>query len=356
MIYVINLSHHHFIFSASCFTCALIFFRTPAAPLVPSAALMNDQRFANHEEFEATQNAIASWLETWQQNVAILQDQLFVDVCWCFSFTMLTAFWKGRFTRSQLGKVNVHSDLNKVIDSWLLYMACLVEDQRDTSCWPESDLMPQQDGIEFFSSFDVFTLELLLSIVRKNSYKTNQDILTQGTCAEALHVIYAGQVDVIIDGSVISRLGSQSILGERSICSLGEKIKPCAATIRPVTSVVITYSWPRTSLLELFIKDDRIYETVLRFIKNAVGWVMVRVDFCIFLFIPSFSSRNIWWSKRNNYAMPTLRRHLKTCKDSRLKDRKHLNFGFWNGFWLEFLIKHSGKVHEEIRCLDRPPG
>lgn len=150
----------------------------PVAPAQPAAALMNDQHFANHEEFEATQNAIASWL----------------------------------------------------------------------------------DGIEFFSSFDVFTLELLLSIVRKNTYKTNQDILTQGQRAEALHVIYAGQVDVLIDGLAVSRLGSQSILGERSICALGEEIKPCAATIRPVTSVVITYSWPRTSLLELFIRDDRIYE------------------------------------------------------------------------------------------------
>ena len=117
-----------------------------------------------------------------------------------------------------------------------------------------------EDGIEFFSSFDVFTLELLLSIVRKNTYKTHQDILTQGQRAEALHVIYAGQVDVLIDGLAVSRLGSQSILGERSICALGEEISPCAATIRPVTSVVITYSWPRTSLLELFMRDDRIYE------------------------------------------------------------------------------------------------
>ena len=117
-----------------------------------------------------------------------------------------------------------------------------------------------EDGIEFFSSFDVFTLELLLSIVRKNTYKTNQDILTQGERADALHVIYAGQVDVLIDGLPVSRLASQSILGERSICALDEEIRPCAATIRPVTSVVITYSWPRSSLLELFIRDERIYE------------------------------------------------------------------------------------------------
>ena len=117
------------------------------------------------------------------------------------------------------------------------------------------------DGIEFFSSFDVFSLEQLLQIVRRNTYKPFQDIMTQGKLAEAFHVIYAGQVDVIIDGKVISRLGTQSLLGERSICSLGDVIKPCAATIRPVTSVVITYSWPRPSLLELFIKDDRMYET-----------------------------------------------------------------------------------------------
>ncbi len=105
----------------------------------------------------------------------------------------------------------------------------------------------------------MFSLEQLLQIVRRNTYKPFQDILTQGKLAEAFHVIYAGQVDVIIDGKMISRLGTQSLLGERSICSLGDDIKPCAATIRPVTSVVITYSWPRSSLLELFIKDDRMY-------------------------------------------------------------------------------------------------
>lgn len=69
-----------------------------------------------------------------------------------------------------------------------------------------------EDGIEFFSSFDVFSLEQLLQIVRRNTYKPSQDIMTQGKLAEAFHVIYAGQVDVIIDGNVISRLGTQSLL------------------------------------------------------------------------------------------------------------------------------------------------
>ena len=36
-------------------------------PVAPAAALMNDQHFANHEEFEATQNAIASWLDARQR-------------------------------------------------------------------------------------------------------------------------------------------------------------------------------------------------------------------------------------------------------------------------------------------------
>jgi hypothetical protein len=46
------------------------------APAQPAAALMNDQHFANHEEFEATQNAIASWLDARQQNIQIASDGL----------------------------------------------------------------------------------------------------------------------------------------------------------------------------------------------------------------------------------------------------------------------------------------
>ena len=115
------------------------------------------------------------------------------------------------------------------------------------------------DGVEFFSSFDVFSLERLILMVRKNTYKPPQEILSQGALADALHAIYAGEVNILIDGTLVTTLGPRNILGERSIFSLGEELTMCRSTVIPASSVVITYSWSRSSLLELFIKDDRIY-------------------------------------------------------------------------------------------------
>ncbi|CAJ1363908.1 unnamed protein product [Effrenium voratum] len=116
------------------------------------------------------------------------------------------------------------------------------------------------DEIEFFSGFDVFSLERLLALVQRQVYKQGQNILTQGEFADALHVIYAGNADVAVREKVVATLGPKSIVGERSICVLGDNVMPCAATISPATSLVITYSWLRSDLLDLFIQDDRIYE------------------------------------------------------------------------------------------------
>lgn len=116
------------------------------------------------------------------------------------------------------------------------------------------------DHIEFFSELDAFSLERVLKLMEKRSFKRGEHLLTEGEHADAMHVVYCGNVEILAGGKPISKLGPKSILGERSVCVLGEQVIPCGATVAALSQVVITFSMPRPQLLELFIKDKHVYE------------------------------------------------------------------------------------------------
>lgn len=116
------------------------------------------------------------------------------------------------------------------------------------------------DQIEFFSQLDAFSLERLLKVLEKRSYKKGTHLLTEGEHADAMHVIYCGNVQILAGGKIVSKLGPKSILGERSVCVLGEQVIPCGATVTALSQVVVTLSMPRPQLLDLFIKDKHLYE------------------------------------------------------------------------------------------------
>ena len=73
----------------------------------------------------------------------------------------------------------------------------------------------------------MFSLERLLLMVKKNTFKADQEILSQGKLADALHVIYAGQANVLVDSKLVSTLGPKSVLGERSVFGRGAQGVSC---------------------------------------------------------------------------------------------------------------------------------
>eukprot|EP00440_Ansanella_granifera_P006972 gb/GFBE01007554.1/.p1 GENE.gb/GFBE01007554.1/~~gb/GFBE01007554.1/.p1 ORF type:complete len:1418 (+),score=289.08 gb/GFBE01007554.1/:1-4254(+) len=137
------------------------------------------------------------------------------------------------------------------------YVAALAEEENEAV---RRGMASWLDGIDFFSNMDSFSLEKILKLVKKRSFTKGQQLLTEGEPAEALHILYAGNVHITLRGKAVTKLGPKSILGEKSICVLGADVMPCGATILAASQLVVTLSLPRESLLELFIKDDAIYE------------------------------------------------------------------------------------------------
>eukprot|EP00931_Biecheleriopsis_adriatica_P073000 TRINITY_DN47374_c0_g1_i1.p1 TRINITY_DN47374_c0_g1~~TRINITY_DN47374_c0_g1_i1.p1 ORF type:complete len:1408 (-),score=265.25 TRINITY_DN47374_c0_g1_i1:74-4297(-) len=136
------------------------------------------------------------------------------------------------------------------------YLALLAEEEGEAA---QRGMAAWLDAIDFFSSMDGFTLDRLLGICHKRSYKRGEHLLVEGTYADGMHVLFAGNVSVSVGDKVVAKLGPKSILGERSVCVLGE-VRPCAATVTALSHLVVTVRVPRDKLLELFVKHSDMYE------------------------------------------------------------------------------------------------
>jgi len=116
-------------------------------------------------------------------------------------------------------------------------------------------------GLEFFSTLDTFSFERLISLFSKKFWRRNEQLLIEGKPAKAMHVVLQGDVNIIIGGKVLNKLGPKSVLGERSVLSsTSGDPAPCGATVTAASPVVMTLSATRIHLQDLFFKDNGLLE------------------------------------------------------------------------------------------------
>ncbi|CAE7252369.1 cAMP-dependent protein kinase regulatory subunit [Symbiodinium microadriaticum] len=116
-------------------------------------------------------------------------------------------------------------------------------------------------AIDFFSTLDTFSFERLIALFQKKFWRKNEPLLTEGKPAKAMHVVLQGDVNIIIGGKVLNKLGSNSVVGERSVLSsTSGDPAPCGATVTAASPIVMTASATRVHLQDLFFKDAGLLE------------------------------------------------------------------------------------------------
>jgi len=115
--------------------------------------------------------------------------------------------------------------------------------------------------LDFFSTLDTFSFERLIALFQKKFWRKNEPLLTEGKPAKAMHVVLQGDVNIIIGGKVLNKLGSNSVVGERSVLSsTSGDPAPCGATVTAASPIVMTASATRAHLQDLFFKDAGLLE------------------------------------------------------------------------------------------------
>lgn len=108
------------------------------------------------------------------------------------------------------------------------------------------------DTIHFFANMDAFCFERLLPLFERRRFKEGEKVLEEGVVTEAIHVIYAGDAHVIVNGIQINTVGPGSIVGARTMLASGVQQSKGTASIVAASSIVSTVALPRGLLYDLF--------------------------------------------------------------------------------------------------------
>eukprot|EP00929_Paragymnodinium_shiwhaense_P115109 TRINITY_DN8372_c0_g1_i1.p1 TRINITY_DN8372_c0_g1~~TRINITY_DN8372_c0_g1_i1.p1 ORF type:complete len:1858 (-),score=413.42 TRINITY_DN8372_c0_g1_i1:76-5649(-) len=158
-----------------------------------------------------------------------------------------TSVRAGSVVPSSSAQHNGHS-AQEALKSWTFAMQDHSENlQRDMAAWLGT--------INFFSNMDAFFFERLMPLVEKKHFRYGEKVLEQGGLADAMHVIYAGQVRVIVSGQVINTLGPKTIVGERAMAINTLEPPRCGASIVAGSTVVVTVCIARTKLTDVLTRD-----------------------------------------------------------------------------------------------------
>jgi len=125
-----------------------------------------------------------------------------------------------------------------------------------------SDLADLLNTFSFFHDLDKQSVQDIIAVMKADSFKEGEVILTQGRQGKNLYIIVAGKVAVIdAKGIVINSLGKGEIFGEMSLLS-GNKTNATVKAVEPLTALVLS----RKDINSLLIKHPNLQETFTRLI------------------------------------------------------------------------------------------